>query len=225
VLHELSANDKLQRVSACVSLLSRHQKSSFLERIVTGDQKWVLYINIGRKKQWLNPAQKPLPDVKADLHPKKVLLCIWWDLKGVLYYELLYNATITAEVYAHQLQRVQEALLEKRPTLINGKGVILLHDNVWPHVAKITREKIQKLGWEFLPHPPFSPDLAPSDYHLFCSLRNHLAEKRFEDYDTLNSDLAAFFDSKEPDFYKNRIYQLPKRWATVIDNNGEYIID
>jgi len=121
VPHELSANEKLRRVSACVSLLSHHQKSSFLERIVTGDQKWVLYINIGRKKQWLNPGQKPLTDVKADLHPKKVLLCIWWDLKGVLYYELLDNATITAEVYAHQLQRVQEALLEKRPTLINGK--------------------------------------------------------------------------------------------------------
>lgn len=71
VPHELPANDKVQRVSACVSVLSRHQKSSFLERIVIGDQKWVLYINISRKKQWLNPGQKPLPDVKADEVRKK----------------------------------------------------------------------------------------------------------------------------------------------------------
>lgn len=224
--HELSANNKIQRVSTCVSLLCRYHKESFLERIVTGDEKWLLYVNVCRKKQWLDPEQEPLSDAKADLHPTKVLLCIWWDLKGILYYEFLnHNTTINAEIYAHQLQRVQEALRQKRPALVNRKGVILLDDNARPHVAKMTRHKIQELGWEVLPHPPYSPDLAPSDYHLFRSLQNHLAEKCFEDLDALNSDLAAFFDSKEPVFYKSGIYELPKRWTTVVDKDGEYIVD
>lgn len=226
VPHELSADNKIQRVSVCASLLSHHHSYRFLDRIVTGDEKWVLYVNIRRKRQWLASDEKPLPDAKTDLHPKKVLLCIWWDAKGVLYWELLdNNQTITAEVYAQQLQRLQEALLQKRPALVNRKGVILLHDNARPHVAKLTREKIQELGWEVLPHPPYSPDIAPSDYHLFRSLQNHLAEKRFEDDDTVNSDLAAFFASKPPDFYKSGIDQLPIRWTTVVDNNGDYIID
>ena len=38
-----------------------------------------------------------------------------------------------------------------------------------PHTSLVTRKKLLKLGWEVMPHPPYSPDLAPSDYHLFRS--------------------------------------------------------
>jgi len=44
-------------------------------------------------------------------------------------------------------------------------GVILLHDKAWPHTARLTLETVDQLGFEVLPHPPHSPDLAPSDYH------------------------------------------------------------
>ena len=43
----------------------------------------------------------------------------------------------------------------------------LLHDNVRPHVASSVRTKINKFGWEVLQHPPYSPYLAPSDFHVF----------------------------------------------------------
>ncbi len=96
-------------------------------------------------------------------------------MKGVIYFEFLdVNQTITADVYSQQLQRLHEVLLEKRPNLVNQKDVILLHDNATPHVAKMTQQTIKQFGWEVLAHPPWSPDLAPSDYHLFLSLRNYL---------------------------------------------------
>jgi histone-lysine N-methyltransferase SETMAR len=51
----------------------------------------------------LDPGGKPLPEPKANLHLKKMLLCIWWNMKGVLYFELLdNNQNITTEVYAQQ---------------------------------------------------------------------------------------------------------------------------
>ena len=103
------------------------------------------------------------------------MLCIWWDFKGVLYFELLnHNETITAKLYSQQLSPLKAALVETRPVLINRKGALLLHDNARPHVAKITAGKISELNCEVLPHPPYSPDLAPSDYHLFRSLQNYL---------------------------------------------------
>lgn len=226
VPHQLTLDNLNQRVTICNSLLSRLNVDPFLDRMITGDEKWVLYLNVRRKRQWLDPAEEPLRDAKPDLHQKKVLLCIWWDIRGVIYFELLdSNTTIKADVYSYQLMQVQEALMEKRPGLVNRKGVILLHDNARPHVAKLTQQKIKELEWEVLPHPPYSPDLAPTDYHLFRSLHYYLAEKKYDEDSDIKSDLTAFFASKSPGFYEEGIKQLPNRWAMVVCTEGEYVID
>jgi histone-lysine N-methyltransferase SETMAR len=47
----------------------------------------------------------------------------------------------------------------------------------------------QKLKWNVLPHPPYSPDLAPSDYHLFGSLKKHLDGKIFCNDDEVIQDV------------------------------------
>jgi len=64
--------------------------------------------------------------------------------------------------------------LRKRPELINRRGVIFHHNNARPHTSLMTRQKLRELGWKVLMHPPYSPDIAPSDYHLFRSLQNSL---------------------------------------------------
>ena len=87
---------------------------------------------------------------------------------------------MTADLYSQQLTRVSEALERKR--LFMGKGkrkITLLHDNARPHVAKTTQSTIVKLGWEVLSHSAYSPDLAPSDYHLFRSMEHFFREKTF----------------------------------------------
>lgn len=226
VPHELSPANKDNRVSVCTSLITRQQNAPFLDRLITGDEKWVLYINVRRKKQWLDRAERPLSDAKADLHQKKIMICVWWDMRGIVHWERLDdNATVNSELYCHQLQRVQDALVQKRPAMVNRKGVILLHDNARPHVAKMTRQKIHELGWEVLPHPPYSPDMAPTDYHLFRSLQDHLAEKRFKDDNDIETDIEKFFMSKSEDFYKGGILKLQQRWGMIVDQDGEYIID
>jgi [histone H3]-lysine36 N-dimethyltransferase SETMAR len=40
-------------------------------------------------KQCLDPDQPPLFTPKREIHVKKVMLCVWWDQKGIIYYELL----------------------------------------------------------------------------------------------------------------------------------------
>ncbi len=210
--HQLSIDNLAQRASICASLLFRQKHAPFLEPIVTGDEKWMCYANVYRRRQWLDPDQKPLPDVKPDLHPKKIMLCIWWDMSGVTYFELLdINETITADVYSQQLQWFNEVLLQKRPTLANQKDVILLYGNSRSHVAKLIQQKIEQLGWKVLPHLPWSPDLSPTDYHLFLSLRNYLCNKHYDDFDELKSDLTAFFESKPASFYRRGIELLPEK--------------
>uniref|UniRef100_A0A914H9D1 Transposase n=1 Tax=Globodera rostochiensis TaxID=31243 RepID=A0A914H9D1_GLORO len=88
-------------------------------------------------------------------------------------------------------------------------GVILQHDNARPHTANMIKMALQELGWEVLPHPPYSPDVAPSDYHLFRSLSNALSGVTFENAAALQIWLDQFFASKPPIFFKRGIEKLP----------------
>ncbi|GFY35086.1 histone-lysine N-methyltransferase SETMAR [Trichonephila clavipes] len=64
-------------------------------------------------------------------------------------------------------------------------GGRLLHDNARPHTALVTKAILKQFKWEVLDHPPYSPDLAPSDFHLFRYLKSHLGGKSFHDDDEI----------------------------------------
>jgi len=224
--HDLSKDNKMKRLTISYTLLTRQKNEPFLHRVVTGDEKWVFYQNNKRKNQWLSPRERPIPTPKNGLHPKKTLLCVWWDYIGIIHFELMQpGQTITADVYCEQLDRLHEKLRLKRPALVNRKGVILQQDNARPHSAKRTQEKIRQLGWEVLSHHPYSPDMAPSDYHLFRSMEHNLRNRTFGNVEDVNSSLTNFFASKDCNFFKTGIYNLEERWATIADNNGEYFIN
>lgn len=226
VPHQLSESNKMQRITICNSLLCRQQNESFLHRIITGDEKWILYDNQKRKRQWLSRKERSVPVVKPDIHAKKVLLSIWWNIYGIVHYEFLKTGeTITADIYCDQLVRLSEAIGKKHAALVNRRGVMLQHDNAKPHTAKKTQEKIRDLQWEVLPHPPYSPDCAPSDYHLFRSLQNFLAGKKFDSLDDVKTVLKGYFASKSGSFYKEGIEKLVSRWERVVENDGDYVID
>jgi [histone H3]-lysine36 N-dimethyltransferase SETMAR len=223
VPHALTPENKLQRINNCTSLLSRFKSQNFLDQILTCDEKWILYSNYKRSHHWLSP-NDPLPQTpETKMTPKKILLCVWWTSRGIVHHEYLnVGQTLTANLCTEQLQRVYDKLKQKQPSLVNRRKVLFLQDNARPHVAKNAREKIMQLGWELLPHPPYSPDLSPSGYHLFLSLDNHMRGKEFRNVMDLKMEVSQFFDNKNDAFYKNGIFKLPSRWERVIECEGEY---
>lgn len=140
-----------------------------------------------------------------------------------MYFELLNRGeTITAERYCQQLSCVDHAL---RRQGVNTAKTKLLHDNARPHVAKLTQLKLEELGWEVLPHPPYSPDLAPTDYHLFRSMQHYLAGKKFKNTEDIENWVKTYFDSQQPEFFNKGICALTVRWRNIIDTNGDYFMD
>ena len=160
---------------------------------------------------------------QPNIHAAKVMLCIWWDQVGVIYYELLKpNETITGEQYRLQLIRLSRALREKRPQYAERhEKVILQHDNARPHVAKPVKTYLQTLKWEILPHPPYSPDIAPSDYHLFRSMAHGLADQQFDSYEDIQKWLDSWIASKDEQFYRDGIRALPEKWEKVVASDGQ----
>jgi transposase len=64
-------------------------------------------------------------------------------------------------------------------------GAVLLNDNARPHTAACTRALLEHLNWGLFDHPPYSPDLAPSDYHVSAYLKNWLRSQRFNSNELL----------------------------------------
>lgn len=223
VPHELSDNQKYQRLEVCSSLLLRNNHERFIDRIVTCDEKWVLYDNRKRSAQWLDIGQPPKRVPKPQLHQKKVMLSVWWYFGGIIHYSFLpCGETITAERYCEEIDQMHQKLLILNPALVNRKCPIILHDNARPHVAQMTMRKLHTLGYEVLPHPPYSPDLSPTDYHFFKHLSVFLNGKIFKDQGAAENAFRDFIESRTPDFYTTGLNKLISRWEQCVHHNGDY---
>ena len=166
-----------------------------------GDENWMLYNNGDWKRSWGKRNEPPPTTPKASLHPKKVMLYIWRNWKGALYYEFLpENQMINSNKYCSQLDQLKVALKEKHPELVNRKPITFHQDNARLHVSLMTRQKLLQLGWEVLIHPPYSPDIAPLDFHLFWSLQNSLNGKNFNSLENCKRHLEQFFAQKDQKF-------------------------
>ena len=83
--------------------------------------------------------------------------------------------------------------------------------------------KLNELGFDLLPHPPYSPDLAPSDYWLFADLKKMLQGKRFGSNKEVIAETETYFEAKDKFFYKHGIEKLEKRWNHCITLKGDYV--
>jgi len=123
------------------------------------------YDNPKRKKSRDKPGHASISTTRPNIHGFKLMLCIWWDQQGVVYYELLQpNETITRDRYRLQLMRLSRALKEKQPQYEQGHDkVILQYDNVRLHVTQAIKTYLETLKWKVPPPPLNFPDIAPSD--------------------------------------------------------------
>ena len=96
------------------------------------------------------------------------------------------------------------------------------HDNARPHVAIQVKNYLENSRWEVLPHPPYNPDLAPSDYYLFRLMQNALVGIRFTSEQGIKNCLDSFLAAKPAQFIWDGIHKLPDRSEKVIASDAQY---
>jgi hypothetical protein len=108
------------------------------------------------------------------------MLTLFWDMNGpILKHCQEKGETINSVRYSTMLEKKVEPPLCSRCRGLLSKGVLLLRENARLHTAAATVTTIQKLKFEMINHPLYSPDLAQSHYHVFGILKEALQGRRF----------------------------------------------
>ena len=145
--------------------------SENFSRIIIGDETCVHHHDPETKQesmQW-KPKESPSPkNFRVQQSAGKIMATFFWDSKGVQLLEFMpYRTTITGNTCASTMVALRENIKQKRRGKLSA-DVLLLHDNAPAHKSRTSRDPIRKCGFVELNHPPYSPDLDPSD----CYFRN-----------------------------------------------------
>jgi histone-lysine N-methyltransferase SETMAR len=115
---------------------------------------------------------------RQTISTRKITCIVFWDRKGVLLVEFLpQGSTINAGVYCDTVQKLHHAIQNKCHGMLS-QCVVMLLDNARLHTATAMQDLIVTFGWEQFSHPPYSPDLVPSDFHVFLHLKTFLGGRR-----------------------------------------------
>jgi hypothetical protein len=116
------------------------------------------------------------------------MLTIFWDVNSPILVHLKEKGqTVTSAWYSDMLvNELKPVIWSKRQELLS-KRVLLLHDNTHPDMAAHTVDTLHALKYEVLKLPPYIPDLAPSDFHLFGPTKEHLRGQKFADDEVMEA--------------------------------------
>ena len=147
---------------------------------------------------------------------------VFWDSEGVVLVDFLEGKkTVTGVYYKEVLRKLRAKLAEKHPGKLRC-GILFHHDNAPVHSSRIVRDVLRELQRELLPHSPYSPDLAPSDFFLFPKLKKHLKGIYFNDTNEAKQVAKTFLTKWSADYFKNGIKGWKHHLEKCIDLDGDY---
>jgi len=225
VPHELTPSQKQLRVKICRENLAKFRNNSWrLCDILTGDETWIYHRQIGRKASnacWITQDQSPGTVVRREQHEPKTLFSIFFRSNGALMVHSMDSGEKMDRFYYinNCLKPVVKEIRKQRP--ITGTHAIkLLHDNARAHDAQKVQDYLKEEGINLMPHPPYSPDLSPSDYWLNDYIKRNLEDQT--DAKSLHRAVSKIVFSIPEKEYKKTFERLIERMRLCIENNGNY---
>ena len=148
---------------------------------------------------------------------------VFWDKDGIILIDFLEGQrTITASYNEGVLRKLKTALVKKRKGKLH-RQILFHHDNAPAHTAKSVKAVLQEFRSEVLSHPPYSPDLAPSDFFLFPKLKEYLKGRRFQSIDVAKKEAITWLTKQFPQFYQDGIFRWKHRLQKCYELDENYV--
>ena len=148
---------------------------------------------------------------------------IFLDSQGVRMTDYLEQGlTINSAYCAGKLRRLRQQIERKRRGKLT-RSILLLQDNAPAHTPQVSMTAVTECEFEILPHPPYSPDMAPSDFYLFPKLKPHLHGTQYGSNEVVIEAVNKCLGNQEKAFYLERIRKLDQRWTKYIALKGGHI--
>ena len=181
--------------------------------------------NKAQSRQWVGPGSPRPKKFKTQPSAGKVMATEIWDAKGVIMlYFVPKRSTITGVYYANSLDQLRTTIREKRRGKLSElEGVLLQQDNARVHTCKVAMDAVERNGYELIPHPAYSPDLAPSDFFLFPNLKKDICGLHFRSDEEVVTAVEEWINRKDPDVFSSGLMALEHRWSKCITLEGNYI--
>ena len=104
-----------------------------------------------------------------------------------------------------------------------SKGILLQQDNARVHTCKIAMNAVEQNGYELIPHPTYSPYLAPSDYFLSSYLKKDIRGRHFRSNEEVVAAVEEWVRDNDPGFFNSGLMALEHHWSKCIILEGNYI--
>lgn len=226
--HLLTDGQKRQRVLIAKKLLKMYSNFDrrLLVDIVTGDETWVHFFEPQRKidnKVWATKHGRRPVIAKRILSAKKVMMAVFFNINGpVLQVSVPKGRSVTGNFYKNKvLKKLRKYFVKRRPKT-GLRGVRLLHDNAPAHTSNTVVDFLKRERVKVLPHPPYSPDLAPADFFLFPKLKRMLSGRRYRSRSDIGSAVYQCLRAIPKAAYEKAFKDWIRRLKCCILHKGEY---
>ena len=190
------------------------------------DKTWICHFDPEQKTSsmpWKTPSSPSPKKAKVTPSSGKVMLSCFWDCEGIIMTDYLENGkTVTGDYYSGLLIKMRSKSVRKRSGKLRN-GVLLLHDNAPAHRAQQAVQTAEQCGFEILPHPAYSPDLAPSDFFLFPNLKKSLKGRRFHDNEDAIEAVEDWLGAHSGSFFSQGLLKVKERWQKCVTLHGDYV--
>jgi len=149
------------------------------------------------------------------------MIIVFFNSRGIVHKEFVPpGLTVNHAFYKDVLEWLQKRVQRAQTDIADDW--VLHHENAPAHTALSIREFLVKKNIPVLPHPPYSPDLAPYDFYLFPKLKLKLKGHHFRTMENIQKTVADELQTLTANDFQYCYDQWKKCWNCCVTSQGSY---